>query len=712
MSKETQVLELAQKGLHLVPWHNRQAVIRKPLWAQWNGPQAPSLESIVEALRIFNTADWAVVPRGFMVLDLDRKNGHDGVRIVEEWAIEAGIVWSPMITDCAIVDTFSKGRHIWFKYSGALRSINCGNGVEFKHWNQSVHIPPSAGYSWARPLHEISSLPELPEFLIKHWQDSSTQHNEEKRYKAPIFADGTRHDSMVSLAAKLKDIAFSEDEIFATLRTINITRCNGGLIESELSSITKSVGLYTASDVQGLALAGDPLAQSIVKFIDAHSFVPDRDDDIVIEPDKLDIQALTHPTNLIGRWVDVVDYNNPMNQPLFGLCSAIAGIGALMGRKYRYKGAYANNYIMMIGVTSAGKQAPLQTTGAILKAVGCEHLIGASDFASGEGVLEQIAIKPEVVWVVDEIAPLLRGIAHPKAAPHFITLNKQLLQLYSGGSQAGTAKADGLTRIVERPYPIILSASQPNAFSESITDQFIESGFLGRFVVIKGARTYVGKPEDSYQGSTSNPIVSEEFLDILRPKIGAWNGALAQATNSQSDTVEIQATPDAKKLIWAYADNLGAKRAKFDVEGLEKVGAVMSKNREKVLKMAMIYAFSEADPSVVPLITESAVKWAISLLGLADETIREAMTGMTSNEQDKNVKRVLHIIAGAGSIGINSRLITQATSVMNKRTRTEVIEDLVESNQIIRTIIPNKRGPPTVRYHLAQYQPKELQNAG
>ncbi len=402
MSKETQVLALAQKGLHLVPWHNRQAPVRKPLWAQWNGPQAPSLDSVAETLRTHVTCDWAVVPRGFVALDLDCKNGNNGVRVLEEWCNEASVFWGHLIAECPVVNTFSKGKHVWFRYTGDLRTVNCGNGVEFKHWNQSVHVPPSEGYTWGLPLHELTDIPELPAFLLARWQEASHQHNEEKRYKAPIFSEGTRHDSMVSLAAKLRDIAFNEDEIFATLRAVNITRCNGGLNESEISSIAHSVALYAATDVQGLALAGDPLAQSVVSYIDSHNPVDLIPDDVPVEvtTPKLDIEGLTHATDLIGRWVDTVDYNNSMNQPLFGLCSAIAGIGALMGRKYRFRGAYANNYILLIGASSTGKQAPLATTGAILKAVGCDHLIGASELASGEGVLEQITIKPEVVWVI------------------------------------------------------------------------------------------------------------------------------------------------------------------------------------------------------------------------------------------------------------------------------------------------------------------------
>jgi hypothetical protein len=94
----------------------------------------------------------------FTVLDLDRKNGKDGLAVVPDWQQR-----SPLIA-C----TASGGRHL---YSNADKNITCTSdeialGVDTRGIGGYVIVPPSAGYSWENGnsllTFDLSQLPAWP----------------------------------------------------------------------------------------------------------------------------------------------------------------------------------------------------------------------------------------------------------------------------------------------------------------------------------------------------------------------------------------------------------------------------------------------------------------------------------------------------------------------------------------------------------------------
>jgi hypothetical protein len=143
-------------GYHLVPWKRNP---RKPLIQGWlDKPTDPT-----GYLRAFgDELDWAIVPTFACVLDLEMKNGLDGVRDLASLGFDAHTM------DCPRTRTKSGGLHLWFRQPE--EALTGGHhimpGVEAKAKNGSVHIPPSSGYQCLSPLVNADQLPSLPQKLV------------------------------------------------------------------------------------------------------------------------------------------------------------------------------------------------------------------------------------------------------------------------------------------------------------------------------------------------------------------------------------------------------------------------------------------------------------------------------------------------------------------------------------------------------------------
>lgn len=704
------IIVLAHKGLHLVPWRNRKAQVRKPIWSEWN-QETPAIERIEAALLEYPKADWAVVPRsGYMVLDLDVKDGKDGIAVVSEWCNDNGCTLQDLINGCAVVRTYSKGLHVWFRYTGELPTTTAAAGVEFKHSNQSVHVPPSEGYEWEASFSSIEELKEIPTWLVEKWEGATNRRKEVKLYTQPTIEKGERHNFLVSYGAKLRDLNMSIEEIGPALHAIAKSRFTEEFPPHEIDAIAKSFKHYAATDTSALALSGDPHAQAVMAFgtvereeeVDVTPIL----DDAVIPSAELEVDLL-NTNEMISQWCKTVDYNCPMIQPMYCLASAIAGIGTMMGRRYTFNGCYANNYIVLLGATSTGKNAPLAVTKAIFKAVGLSHLIGASELTSGEGVAKQISEKNEIVWLIDEMALLLRGLSHNNAPPYLIGINKQLLQLYSGGSNEGAAKAEGVERTIENPYPNILACAQPSTFAECINKYFIESGFLGRFVCLSGRDDFHGKPFGQYKGNDKNPIIEQSFIDMLKEHLSSWQAPLSIATGSSAKcpSTEIASTDDANELINQYFHELADRRLQLTKESNSYLSDIISKNREKLLKFAMVHAFSSNPAS--PVITGSSIRWARAVLKLSDATVELAVSKMCENGQQRDVNKIYEFIKRAGKDGATATAITGSVVSIKKKERDSIIEDLIFSNKIVMIKDSSKPGRPKTTYYLKQFAPKK-----
>lgn len=225
--------DLIECGYWLVPWSRKP---RKPLCVDWLHKK-PDASGFSRAYG--DTIDWAIIPIETVVLDLERKNGLDGLADLQEFGV---------VTPGAITQTKSGGFHYWFRQPAGRRLVGGHHirpGIEAKAVNGSVHIPPSAGYAPIMDLNRPELLPELPPRLVDAWLASAkTQSPHAGSYMAEAYPPGERRSRLCSMAGKLRSVGLVEPELFAALVGIRDNRCVGddAPTDDDLRRIAKDYG--------------------------------------------------------------------------------------------------------------------------------------------------------------------------------------------------------------------------------------------------------------------------------------------------------------------------------------------------------------------------------------------------------------------------------------------------------------------------------------
>lgn len=189
---------------------------------------------------------------GFVVLDVDMKNGKDGLETLRALEARHG-----KLPETAVVLTPSGGFHYWFRPPEGVAigssADKLGSGLDIRGDGGYVCIPPSSidgkAYTW-----EASSDPaevgfaEFPAWMIyllaKPTPRAAATNGEIRHIGA-----GGRNAHLTSLAGSMRRRDMSYAAILAALEVENAGRCDPPLEPDEVEKIAKSVSRYAPSSL-------------------------------------------------------------------------------------------------------------------------------------------------------------------------------------------------------------------------------------------------------------------------------------------------------------------------------------------------------------------------------------------------------------------------------------------------------------------------------
>jgi hypothetical protein len=178
-------------------------------------------------------------PSGLVVLDVDTRNGKRGGNSLLD--ILEGDIESPLLNTLN-AHSWSGGRHYFYKGKCGSTNGKLGSGLDIKGVGGYVVIAPSfveedglAGkYRWERGDGSKWPIADFPDIF-----------RPKETKKTPIrevtqFAEGGRHDGLVSLAGWYCRLGISPSAREAALQSDNLTLCTIPLDPKEVSQIAKS----------------------------------------------------------------------------------------------------------------------------------------------------------------------------------------------------------------------------------------------------------------------------------------------------------------------------------------------------------------------------------------------------------------------------------------------------------------------------------------
>jgi len=160
---QTAVQEMQAKGYNLLPLYEREGKLlpRKKIREHWENPTLPDDDQ---------ETNLGVLTRNVIVLDLDRKNGKDGVRTLQD----AGLTYPDSFT----VHTPSNGLHVYYRipdglsYADLKKDLGTHAGVDILCGKNAYAVAPGSSKNGKQylPQSELPAVSELavaPEWIMQ-----------------------------------------------------------------------------------------------------------------------------------------------------------------------------------------------------------------------------------------------------------------------------------------------------------------------------------------------------------------------------------------------------------------------------------------------------------------------------------------------------------------------------------------------------------------
>lgn len=410
-----------------------------------------------------------------------------------------------------------------------------------------------------------------------------------------------------------------------------------------------------------------------------------------------EFKFITRPTGLLGRICSWINETSLKEQPLLTLGCTIAFLGALFGRKIKDgMGARTNVYCMGVAPSSAGKAHAPNQIRRICEAAGCVYLLGGDTLASDSALEERMAKTPTTLFLWDEIGHLLSYIKsgvsknHAQVVPVLMKLYSSAGSIYKGREYADEKNQ----RIITQPCCCIYGTSTPERLTAGFTREELQDGWLSRCLVFKSD----SNPEK--RRGISETEVPFEIVEIVKK----WNDLSVFANNGHSLSNFVsreyyQALPGQSVIPTdALAERafIALDKHCISISDDPIISCLLAKAEESARRIALIVAASESfdNPKITFSIADYSCRLILFLLrsfiGIENnQKIRNmSMLNMMANSEiECHKNKILSIIGNAGKEGCRKGDITRRTQYIGKKFRSDLLDDLLEAELIVRELV-------------------------
>jgi hypothetical protein len=329
--------------------------------------------------------------------------------------------------------------------------------------------------------------------------------------------------------------------------------------------------------------------------------------------------------------------------PEVALSAAIALMAGICGRAYNISGTGLNQYVLLLAMTGAGKEAAASGINKLMGKIKFQvptssGFIGPSEISSGSALFKYLGNQSQsFISLLGEFGLRLQQMSSPNANGSEVSLRRMFLDLYnkSGYSEILHAsvysdKANN-TSAVPSPSFSILGESTPERFYGALNEDMISEGLLPRFLLVE------------YKGN--RPPLNERHTEVepsfhLIERLAALAAQCETVNHSNPRRViNVQATPDAAKLLYdfdKYADS------RINNSNKEVIRQLWNRAHIKVLKLSALLAVGEN--MIEPTINAEHMNWSAQLVQADIAALTERFEAGEIGSNSFEVKQAHEII--------------------------------------------------------------------
>lgn len=351
------------------------------------------------------------------------------------------------------------------------------------------------------------------------------------------------------------------------------------------------------------------------------------------------------PPGLLGEVAQFILDASPRPVPEISLAGAIALLSGVTGRAYNVSGQGLNQYILLLAMTGAGKDAISSGISKLMAQVqtsvpAAADYRGPGELVSSAGLIKWLDRKPAVVSILGEIGLLMQQMASPQASVHLKGLERILLQVYSKSGKGNVldpmaySDKEKNTPAILSPSLTIIGESVPERFYEVLDEGMIASGLLPRFMCFeyKGKREYLKEGTEHIQPSFR---LVQGLADLAAQCL-----TLAHNGNVHNVPLDEAATESFREFEKWTTDQINGSKS-------EVMRQLWNRAHLKALKLAAVCAVG-INP-IDPVVTINETMWATKMVvEQTDRLIGKFETGAIGHvggSENKQLSALVQVIS-------------------------------------------------------------------
>ena len=682
-------------GYSVIPDKPNQKI---PAIKEWNKycNQMPSKEETEKWAETFSESNMSVClgeSSGIIALDLDCTDP-EVIKIFED-------ILPPSIVE----KVGTKGWTRFFRYRGQRSEAISYNGdvvIELLSTGKKTTIPPSkykdSLYEWTgeKELWQVSpsDLPGLPLALMEtikmrlqqNLPQSVDDRVQTKGTKITSGRNNTMKDLIINLQGKGNTVDTILKELIKLDNTFETPLFTDPSHNTHTEAYTNAGKFYfsilnsmNSSNFQKRKVYEIPILATSVNEENKEALLQGKSQSKeILEVSKIELPTPTGVLAAIQNWI----LNNAfIKQPEFALSAALSVYSTIAGRKFVFQNLCSNLYLLNIGESGCGKDAPQKLVRRIFKDIKHDYMIGAGDFSSDAAITDSLASQPSRLNICDEVSKLFK-VANKEGASYQTGMADTLAELYTSSNDhySGRELAGGV-RMGEcyRPNMNMLCSTTPTGFSESVSKKSLEKGLLGRFLFFRekeGAKaSELNFGDDHWAPLPQDTLDKIKYWCEFKPGAGGQLGGITQEYH------RMEATPEAQERLREIHKFFDDKRRKFSKKRAE-ILPLLVRSFQQMLKICMISAVSRANKEI-PIVNKDDVEFSFKFIQYQFNTASELISNnVHSGGHDAATKKFLSIIKKAGREGITRRQIYKKTTDVPRPQRDNIYNDLLVHGEI------------------------------
>ncbi|RMH24443.1 MAG: DUF3987 domain-containing protein [Planctomycetota bacterium] len=406
----------------------------------------------------------------------------------------------------------------------------------------------------------------------------------------------------------------------------------------------------------------------------------------IADPGPIPSDRLRVP-GFVGELADATLAAAPYPNEVLATAGALALLSVLSGGIVRDRGdARTNLYVLAIGHSGIGKDAPRKMNAAILHRAGLSSWL-AQQLGSGEGLQDALQAHPNLLVQTDEFDTMLEAMRRSKDG-RFESLLALILSAYSSSNSVLPMRrlAGRSGGVIDQPHLVIFGTAIPNHYYAALSERTLTNGLFARMLVFEAGSRGVG--QDAGLLEPPDRVV----------ETACWWAGQHKARSGCRTPRLVETDPNARARLGDYRRYADQIYARAEQENDAVATAVWARAGEHAHKLALLYAVSENHEE--PVIRADAAEWATGLVShLVGRMLFMASEHTAESSFDDQAKRLVRKIRDRGGEIDHSTLLKR--SKLDAATFKQVIETLEERGDIVKSTVQTE-GRHAHRYALVQ----------